>query len=70
MYPLIRDTIVVNCHDKLMMALVGSLEVLKYKDDGDDDNLVYMDCMFICVVDMSVDSSIMYNTFKRWVYKL
>jgi hypothetical protein len=42
-----------------MMALVGSLEVIKYKDDGDDDNLVYMDFMFICVVDMSINSSIM-----------
>jgi hypothetical protein len=39
-----------------MVALVGSLEVIKYKDDGDDDNLVYMD--FICVVDMSINSSI------------
>lgn len=33
-----------------MMALVGSLEVVKYKDNGDDDNPVHMGFMFICVV--------------------
>ena len=38
-----------------MIALVvGSLEVIKYKDDGDDDNTVHMDFMFICVVDIRV----------------
>jgi hypothetical protein len=33
-----------------MIVLVGSLEVVKYKDDGDDDNPVHTD--FICVVDI------------------
>ena len=38
-----------------MIALVvGSLEVIKYKDDGDDENTVHMDFMFICVVDIRV----------------
>jgi hypothetical protein len=35
-----------------MIVLVGSLEVVKYKDDGDDDNPVHMDFIFICVVDI------------------
>jgi hypothetical protein len=43
----------------MMMALVGPLEVVKYKDDGDDDNLVHVDFMFICCRHMSINSCIM-----------
>lgn len=41
-----------------MIALVGSLEVIKYKDDGDDDNTVHMDFMFMCCRHPSINSYI------------
>jgi hypothetical protein len=41
----------------MMMALVGPLEVVKYNDDGDDNNLVHVD--FICCRHISINSCIM-----------